>query len=116
MAKKKSKELLLAEIAYADGRKDAIGDTHSGDEEEIVRIGAAIALAKWKKSTGGRKPEPTTDDLAFKKWTEEGRPVQGTFYNGIRYKCTAEANCTFSVSYEEGSLFDVAKAGSDGGR
>ena len=109
MVKRKSKELLLAEIAYACGRKDALGDAVNGDEEEIVRIGGSLALAEWKKQTGGRKPAPTILDLAFKKWTEDGRPPSGTVYDGISYKFTAEKNGQFSVSYGKGSIFEGRK-------
>ena len=58
-AKKKSKELLLAEIAYADGyhfgRVNVGGDV---DEAELNR-GAAIALTKWKEETGWKKHRPS---------------------------------------------------------
>lgn len=83
--KKKSKELLLAAIAYAAGRKDALQDAYSGDEAEIVRMGASIALARWKEQTGGKKPQPSEIELARKKWTVEGCPPEGTVYARDRY-------------------------------
>jgi hypothetical protein len=50
------------------------------DDEVSVTAGPAIALAKWKEQTGGKKPQPTDIEQARKKWMAEGCPKEGTFY------------------------------------
>jgi hypothetical protein len=74
--KKKSKEQLLAEIAFASGRNSMF---ESDNAAEVV-LGAEIAVAKWKEQTGGRKPKPREIDRARQQWIADGRPKEGTLY------------------------------------
>jgi len=85
MAKKKSKEFRLAEIAYALGRDHALTGELSGEENTLVEMGAVTAIAKWKEETGGRKKQPSSIDRACKKWKQMGQPAEGVMFGGARY-------------------------------
>jgi hypothetical protein len=80
MARAKSKDTLLAEIAYRDGRTDALtteGIVDLDHEDEIVEAGAALSLKKWKEQTGGKKPQPSDIQIARKEWIAKGKPPEG---------------------------------------
>jgi hypothetical protein len=98
MAKKKSKEFLLAEIAYAAGRKD--DRVFKGNEKEIVRIGAEVALKKWKEQTGGKKPLPSLVELARKKWEAEGSRPEGTWFSSLQYKFTPDGDLDMVETFD----------------
>jgi hypothetical protein len=109
---KKSKELLLAEIAYADGRASMF----ENDDEGTVFLGPELALAKWKEQTGGKKPQPTEIERARKKWTEEGCPTQGTLFGassggfgGNWFVFAPDGSYLLKESFEKN--FDVKRAG-----
>jgi len=82
MAKKKSKEFLLAEIAFAAGR-DSMYDT---DYE--VRTGAERALAEWKRQVA----EPSPLDRARAAWTAAGRPKEGVFFRDAWYLFSSDGS------------------------
>lgn len=114
--KKKSKELLLAEIAYRSGREDAIRQTFvDGDEEAIVSVGAQFALAKWKEQTGGKKKPPTQIKLARNKWEAEGRRPEGTLFDGAHYQFAPDGTYrlpeTLLKNFGSGESEKAAKAG-----
>lgn len=80
MAKNKSKELLLAEIAYRAGVMDALaiqGIVELEHVDAMVVAGAALALKKWKAQTGGRAPKPSEVQIARRDWEAAGKPPEG---------------------------------------
>jgi hypothetical protein len=79
MAKKKSKDLLLAEIAFAAGRAAMF----SSDDDMDVMYGPEIAFKKWKEQTGGRAHVPYVIDKALEKWIAAGSPKEGIFYGDV---------------------------------
>jgi hypothetical protein len=94
VAKKKSKDLQLAEIAYRQGWYDSNQSfppsVYRGPSTvltaDIVEEGAARAVADWKRTTGGRKTQmPEHIELARRAWKKAGRPVDGILFQGHRY-------------------------------
>ena len=100
MAKKKSKEQQLADIAFAAGRATLF----ESDDEMTVAFGPEIALAKWKEQTGGRKLEPSDIERARRQWIANGRPKEGIFYplpEGNWYLFDSDSNWLLKESTEK---------------
>ncbi|MGB6476329.1 MAG: hypothetical protein WBF04_19940 [Candidatus Sulfotelmatobacter sp.] len=73
MAKKKTKELLVAEYFYAYGRRDALATPPPAlDEKEIVGIRAEHALRQWKQEI-----RSGDNAGARKEWIAAGKPAAG---------------------------------------
>jgi hypothetical protein len=102
MAKKKSKELLLAEMAFRDGVTVGLASVGADQEQidEMVEPGASFSLKKWKEQTcGKRKPQIDDIEQAHKAWTAAGKPDNGLWFEGYLYK------------FKPDGTFDLPKSG-----
>ena len=109
MAKNKSKERLLAEIAYAAGYRYARAVEGNADEEEL-NTGAASALAKWNEETGGRKHVPDNVERARAKWQAEGRPPEGTVFGAWPAAPGLEGFVGVSYVFKPNGDYDLTKS------
>jgi hypothetical protein len=102
MAKKKSKELLLAEIAYRDGVTTGLASVGADQEQidEMIELAAPLSLKKWKEQACvPRKPEIDDIEQAHKAWTAAGKPDNGIWFQGYLYK------------FKPDGTFDLPKSG-----
>jgi hypothetical protein len=97
MAKKKSKEQLLAEIAFDAGRASMF----ESDYDMHVKFGAKIALAKWKEQTGGKKPEPSDIERARKQWISNGSPKEGIRFGSCWYLFAPDGSYLLKESFDK---------------